>query len=361
MWKKLLLPLAAVALTGWAVYNVFAVQKDTRTAPAPSAPARSPYAKAVAGAGIVEPNTLASGTGNVAVGTELAGKVKEVYVARLNQHFEKGEALFRLDDAALKAELAVRQANVKAAQAQLAKMEAQARPEEVAVKEKAVSAALATAEAAQDAYDRAARVGPGGIAAGDLATLKGAAEKATSDLKMAEADLALLKAGAREEDREIARAAVKQAEALRDQTLADLDRLTVKAPISGEVLQINVRPGESVAPQPGPGLIVMGDTSTLLVRVSIDESDIPRLKLDAPALAYNRGTPQHEYKLKFLRVEPYVVPKTSLTGDNAERVDTRVLQVIYAIQKPSPTVYVGDLLDVFIDAGGQPLPSTADA
>ncbi len=56
----------------------------------------------------------------------------------------------------------------------------------------------------------------------------------------------------------------------------------------------------------------------------------------------------------FVRLEPYVMPKTSLTGVNTERVDTRVVQVIYAIDQDNrfvreKKVLVGQLLDVFID------------
>jgi hypothetical protein len=52
-----------------------------------------------------------------------------------------------------------------------------------------------------------------------------------------------------------------------------------------------------------------------------------------------------------VRVEPYVVPKQSLTGDNRERVDTRVLQVVYAVEGESPDLFVGQQVDVFIDVG----------
>ena len=54
-----------------------------------------------------------------------------------------------------------------------------------------------------------------------------------------------------------------------------------------------------------------------------------------------------------MRVEPYVVPKKSLTGDNTERVDTRVLQVIYALVSADRRVYVGQQLDVFVNVGAQ--------
>ncbi len=61
-----------------------------------------------------------------------------------------------------------------------------------------------------------------------------------------------------------------------------------------------------------------------------------------------RGRPDHEFALKFLRVEPYVVPKRSLTGDTTERVDTRVLQVIYKIESKGERLYVGQQIDACI-------------
>ncbi len=69
---------------------------------------------------------------------------------------------------------------------------------------------------------------------------------------------------------------------------------------------------------------------------------------DAPAVATVRGRPDHEFALKFLRVEPYVVPKRSLTGDTTERVDTRVLQVIYKIESKGERLYVGQQIDACI-------------
>jgi multidrug resistance efflux pump len=353
MLRKLWLPLASLLLVGWAVWNVFAVQKDNRTAPAPVAPARSPFTRGVAGAGMVEANTMASGTGNIAVGTDLAGTVREVLVKEVGQHFEKGDPLFRLDDRALQAQLKVNQANLEAARAQVDKDKLGTRPEDLKAQDDQVRQLQNALVGAQDALVRAQMAGSA-TAAGDLATLQTALDVAKAQLAQAQAVDAKLKAGTWAPDLAIDQAKVDQAQAQLNQTQTDLDRLTVKAPVSGEVLQMNVRPGESVTPQPGQALILMGDTSTLLVRVSIDESDMPRLqpflKPGGVARAYNRGEPQHEYQLNFVRVEPAVVPKTSLTGDNAERVDTRVLQVIYAVQKPSAPLYVGNLLDVFIDA-----------
>ena len=67
-----------------------------------------------------------------------------------------------------------------------------------------------------------------------------------------------------------------------------------------------------------------------------------------------KGRPEKEFTLSFVRVEPFVIPKRSLTGQSRERVDTRVLQVIYALDAKGRQFYVGQQLDVFIDAGDQP-------
>ena len=54
--------------------------------------------------------------------------------------------------------------------------------------------------------------------------------------------------------------------------------------------------------------------------------------------------------LRFVRIDPFVVPKKSLTGESAERVDTRVLQIIYQLDKPvDRPLYVGQQVDVFIE------------
>ncbi len=126
--------------------------------------------------------------------------------------------------------------------------------------------------------------------------------------------------------------------------------------MDGTILQVNVRPGEYVSTTGTQSLILMGNLRPLHLRVNVDEEDIPRLKLFAPARAKIRGDAgQKEVPLTFVRLEPFVVPKTSLTGVNTERVDTRVVQVIFAVDSENRMVrekkiLVGQLVDVFIDS-----------
>ena len=147
----------------------------------------------------------------------------------------------------------------------------------------------------------------------------------------------------------------QQAEAQLTAARAELARRTVRAPSAGTVLRVAARAGEA-APigRVDPPLVTLGDLSQLRLRVDIDENDAWRVRSGARAEAAVRGNPTLRTPLEFVRIEPYVVPKKSLTGQSVERVDTRVLQVIYAIRVADPRVYAGQQMDVFIEAPAEP-------
>ncbi len=63
-----------------------------------------------------------------------------------------------------------------------------------------------------------------------------------------------------------------------------------------------------------------------------------------------RGNQDFVTDLTFQYVEPYIVPKVSLTGDSSQRVDTRVLQVVYSFTPDALPAYVGQQLDVFVES-----------
>lgn len=348
MLRKFALPLVALGLLTFAVVHVVtANQEQPRLAP-PREPARAAFAHSVAGAGVVEAESE-----NIAIGTALPGVVLEVHVpvTKVGQRVKAGDPLFRVDDRALRAQLTVQEANLAAAQAQLGRLEAMPRPEELPPSEAKVKVAQAGVNAQHDLAERARRlVNSRAMADEDVIQRQLALEVGRQQLTQAKADHELLRAGAWKADKEVAYAAVLQARALVDQTKTELDRATVRAPVDGTVLQVNVRPGEYVGATAGQALVVLGNVHALHVRVDIDEHDIPRYRPGAAGQAMLRGNPQAAFPLTFVRVEPYVVPKKALTGDNTERVDTRVLQLIYKIGPTEQQVYVGQQLDVFIDA-----------
>ena len=361
LFGKLVLPVLAAGMLVFAVLHVVRAQQTPPSPPPPVEPARTPFGKTVAGAGIVEPETE-----NVSLGSPLPGVVLEtrVSVDDVGKVVRKGDLLFQVDDRPLRAQLKYQEAALAAAKAQLAKLEAQPRPEEVPPSEAKVRVAQATLRLQRDLADRARRlVESRAMAQEDVNQRVLSAEVAGQQVAQAETDLKLLKAGAWEPDKAIARAAIAQAEAQIVQTRVDLERTQVRAPMDGKVLQVNVRVGEYVGAPPSQALVVLGSVQTLHVRVDVDEHDIPRaarvFKPGGTAVASPRGDPKLKIPLRFVRVEPYVIPKKSLTGDNTERVDTRVLQVIYEVERDRDDLYVGMQLDVFVDAEPRQEPTSA--
>jgi HlyD family secretion protein len=147
----------------------------------------------------------------------------------------------------------------------------------------------------------------------------------------------------------VAQAQLEAAQAQVAHNLVSLERLTVLAPRDGTILQVNIRAGEYASATPKTAAMVLGDVDHLQVRADVDEQNASRLQEGQMARAYLKGDTTKPIELNFVRIEPYVVPKVSLTGASTERVDTRVLQVIYAFDRPKDRpVYVGQQVDVFV-------------
>ena len=128
-------------------------------------------------------------------------------------------------------------------------------------------------------------------------------------------------------------------------------------------MQLKVHLGEfapaGVLSQP---LILLGGVEPMHVRVNVDENDAWRVRANAEAIGFLRGNNQIKTPLHFVCFEPYVVPKVSLTGDSTERVDTRVLQIVYSFERGDLPIYVGQQMDVYIDASperSRELPSAS--
>jgi HlyD family secretion protein len=343
------LPALAVALLAFAGWYVWKQRVVAVTPPPPIEPARSPFAATLAAAGLVEAQTE-----NIAVGSATPGVVTQVHV-QVGDEVTPGTPLFRLDDRALQGDLTVRRAVVSEATAALVRLEAEPRKERIPVLVAQVNEARASVALAADALERAEETFARKVSTEqDLVAKREALAAARAQFERATADLDLLKAGSWEYDRDVARTAVTRAEADVQRIETEIDRLIVRSLVAGRVLQVNVRPGEFVGAPPGQPLVVLGNVERLHVRVDIDEFDIPRFRASAAATAVPRGNLQERYPLEFFRVEPFVVPKKSLTGDTTERVDTRVLQVIYTCDPTGrPPLFVGQQMEVSIDAAAE--------
>jgi multidrug resistance efflux pump len=338
------LPLLAIALFGYAVSYVVKTRQTWPEAAPLIEPPVTPFEHTLAGSGLIEAESE-----NISIGTPLAGIVQEIFVKQ-GEEVKVGAPLFRLDDRPARAELTVREALLASMEADLARLESLPRPEQVPVAEATVREAEAMLADRKDAYDWFKTLGESDSAsAREKANAQNMYNQAQAAAEKARAELLLLKQGAWEQDKTVARVAVARAAAQVEQARTDLERLTVKALTEGLVLQVSIRPGEYVGAD-ARALIVLGDVRTFHVRVDIDEYDIPRFDSGAEALGMLKGQPQDKYRLHFVRIEPYVIPKRSLTGGNTERVDTRVLQIIYALDDRNPNLFVGQQLDVYIKA-----------
>jgi multidrug resistance efflux pump len=336
------------------VYSGLKVWQERQTEP-PSPPMISPpehprAAGVISGAGLVEARTE-----NIPLGVEIPGVVREVYVKQ-GDMVRAGDPLFRVDDRDLTALLREREAAQRVARAQLHKLRAGPRAEEVVPLRAAVAAAAARLNDADAARSRTECLfSRHMVAPSEFDKDRFAQETAKANLAQAKAELDHLLAGSWCEDIEVARAQLELAEAQVRSVETSLERLTVRAPLDGQVLRVNVRPGQLAALAWKEPMIVLGDVLQLNVRVDIDENDLPYFAKDAEAIATLKGRPGARFPLQFISVQPYVIPKQNLTGASAERVDTRVLQVIYRLPNDRPIeVYVGQQMDVYLRAAETP-------
>jgi len=304
----------ALAGIGFAVWVLMGSNQHEPMPTPISEPPRSPYEYTVAASGIIE-----AVNENVRIAPPIPGLVTNVFVA-VGDQVEPQAPLFQLDDRDLQAQLLTRRAAIPPLEAQIE--EQRYRIEDLATQWRRI----------KSIHDQRA------VSEDDLKRTWYALEMAKRERQRLEANL-------------------KHAIAQRDEITILLDRLTIRAPRSGTLLQINVRAGEYAALNSTEPLMLLGDTQQLQVRADIDEVNAPLVTPHARGTASLKSMAGMKIPLTFVRIEPYVVPKKSLTGENAERVDTRVLQIIYRFDRPPFPVYAGQQVDVFIERR----PSTASS
>ncbi len=312
-FARQILPAAALIGIAVAVWLILVGLPDRSTAEPAEQPPKAVGDLAgkprVAGAGIVEPASEV-----IDIGAALSGLVTDVRV-RPGDRVAKGQVLFTVDARAARAQLDQAQAAIREARAAIVEADAAQR----------------TARQQLDLYRNLAD--PAAVSRSEVIRAEGEEAAATSRLGLA-------------------RARLSSAEAAAAAARTEIDRLTVRAPIAGEILAVNIRAGEFVATQGGGNaqpFIQMGETNPLHVRIDIDENEIGRVALGQPAVISPRGAAELHVNARFVRAEPQVVPKRSLTNSAAERVDVRVLQLIYALP-PSEAFRVGQQIDAFIPA-----------
>ncbi|KAF0204975.1 MAG: Multidrug resistance efflux pump, partial [bacterium] len=307
------------------------------------------YDKTIAGAGIIE----AAGR-NIQITPPIPGQVTQIFVKE-DDIVKKGDRLLQIDDREQLAKITSAEANIARAEATLATTQA-----EIATQMAAEQSALANVEQLQALLSDSEQIlssneklyQSGVIPYLTFNTSLKARDAAKARVQQAQAQVEQTRAilnSTRAKTSE-AEADLKVLKAQRNELLVTLQRLTVTAPQAGRILQVNMRLGEMLASNSLQPAIILGETDSLQVRVDIDEVNAARVSAGSQAIAHLKGDASKKILLDFVRIDPYILPKKSLTGDNTERVDVRVLQVIYKFQPPGFSVYVGQQVDVFIDA-----------
>ncbi len=309
MFRKYVIPVIAVAGLILAVFVVMQGSKAVPAAAPVTQPAAAPYASYVAGAGIVE-----SSTENINIGTGVGGTVTNVYV-KIGDRVKVGDPLFLIRDKTLRAELKMQQAAVETAKARISD----------------AKATLGTAKSQLEMYESVPD--KRAIIEEELIRRRHGAEGAAARLEQANAEF------------EVAKAQVEV-------TAADLDRHTIKSTIDGTVLQVKIQPrrirdGRRAA-----------DTSHGHRQHRHPRRPRRRRRkrrmADRSRLAGDCVRPRQQeslYKSKNLPASNRTLcPSDRSLAKAPERVDTRVLQVLYSFQRGSLPVYVGQQMDVFIQA-----------
>ena len=313
----------------------------------------NPFARGVAALGVIEPAERTVGL----VAPE-PGLVMEVLV-KVGDLVEAGSPLFLLDARRLDADLIRARAAVAAGETEVARWHALPRPEDLPPLEAALAAAKAGVQDREEQLALTRQASQRGSGTDrDISRAGYLLEAAKADAQRSQAELDRTKAGGWRPDLTIAEARLAGLKAEVEALTLLKDRLTVRAPRAGRIIRRQVEPGEFASTDSTRPALLLADLDRLHVRAQVDEEDIALITAAASrgpvrAVAMTRGAMVMELPLEFDRIEPFARPKTDLMGINSERVDTRVIDVVFRVSTlPVQPVFPGQAVDVFVDEGG---------
>jgi HlyD family secretion protein len=280
------------------------------------------------------------------VGSQVIGIIREAHVEE-NDEVLEGQVIAVVDNAEQIARLAAARAELALRQAELERALSGARPEERREARAAVAEAAANLDLARREYDRRLPLAKNG------ASTQAALDQARSSLNANEARhsilterLALLEAGTRLEDIAAARAQVALAEANVALAEALLNKTFIRAPISGTVLRRQRIAGEAVTNVPPTPIAIIGDLRGLRVRAEVDETDFGRVSVGQRVEVTADAFPDRRFGGTVYRVSSRLGAKAVQTGRPADRVDTKILQVLLDLD-PGVKLPIGLRVDVY--------------
>ena len=322
-------------------------------------PVSSPYQNAIYVNGIIESEQL--GGSNINIYPEVSGQITKLLV-REGELVSAGSTLITIENSVQKATTEQLKSQSEAALALLNELKSEPRKETLAIAKAQVDLAESTLKIARDQYNKrriSYDIDPKSISKDVLDTAENTLNQATAGLDVARRQYDLTKAGEwsyaitnQERQYDALRQTYNAANAL-------LQKYDVKSRADGIVLAINAAAGSYVSSQGAynsytqgvdPVIVMGGRQENLAVRCYVDEILVSRLPSPEHMRAQLsiRGT-DIKVPLEFVRVQPYVSPKIELSNQRQEKVDLRVLPVIFRFQKKNLSrIYPGQLVDVYI-------------
>lgn len=288
------------------------------------------------------------------IGSQVIGIIREMRVEE-NDKVVAGQIIAVIDNNEQVARLASARAELAQRKAELDRVINGARAEERREARAAVKETEANLDLARREYERRLPLTRSGT------STQAALDQATSALNATEAHrvvmserLAMMEAGSRTEDVEAARALVGLVEANVALAEALLEKTFIRSPVTGSVLRRYRAAGEAVGNMPPTPVAVVGDLSRLRVRAEVDETDIGRVAVGQRVEVNADAYPNRRFGGTVYRVSSRLGGKTVQTGRPADRVDTKVLQVLIDLDAGT-TLPIGLRVDAyFLNEQAQP-------
>lgn len=346
---------------GLALAIVAAIVMNRPHPPQPPAfqPAANPYPHAIYANGIIE-SVQASGE-NINVMPEVPGPVTQVFVHE-GQSVRAGQPLFAIDSSVQGAAVEQQRLQAQAALATLKELRAEPRRETLAIAASQLDQAQANLKTLVDQRDKlvkSAQLDPRSVSRESLDSAIDAAKAGEAAVEVADRQLQLTRAGAWIYDVQNQQAQYEALSHAYQSGGALLAKYVVRAPTDATVLAINTTAGGYVSAQGAydsytqaniPAVVLGPEAGALSVRCYVDEILLNRLPHGSTMKAEMivRGADIH-VPLEFVRIQPYVTPKIELSNERQERVDLRVLPVIFRFRTtPNVKLFPGQLVDVYI-------------
>lgn len=313
-------------------------------------------AKTIVAPGYVEPISE-----EIEVGSEIAGKIKEILVAEGEQVLkgqeiailENSDFLTKINNAraqivTLRSQKETAEAKILQAKTDKNRIANGAKIEERREAKVNYESTLPNIENTKREFERRNILfQTGDVSREELERTKTAYENAVKQSEVLKAKFNVVNSDARKDDLDKADSAIRLAETqilefdaqireaeTRVRTAeANLSKTIVKSPITGVILRKRLHDGETISPDNPKGIVTIADVSALRVRVDLDEIDVAKVKIGQSAYVVADAFGEQKFTAKVIKIGQILGRKNVRTERPTEKVDTKILEVLLELEK----------------------------